>query len=859
MEEPEGTPKFSFKAFWSGKVWPVLRWVLLIPVLCWIGRLIRRFLLVAGFVFTFVTVSFIYLPEIVSQFDAWFPEFFDAHLGTDQSAIMKLHDPGYFAAETEVISEKREAIACISSAEHRVLINDSADIPPLFQKAILASEDKNFFEHEGVDMVSILRAMFNQARGVSSSGASTLTMQMAKDLRHGMGRRSTKKEKVGDIVMALRIEREFPSKYQLLRLYVNTPYFGRGQYGIEAASRAYFGKPAKELALHQVAFVVSLIPKPALPDRQSTRDKRAKTPDDIKKANWQLVLRGTRRVLERMLSEGDITEIEYARAAESVDRTLSKEMLPRGKGCGANDYFLEHIRVMYKDTLPLNKGGLVIPVTRDDGLQDVLEKAVKDYTVKAYIDRHPNDPDNDTLRAGAVAIQFDGAVLAEVGNIDFKRLKYDVMTQGFRQPGSAFKPFTYAGLVEHYVAQVLGEENPPDTLEGIVAEVSRRCMVLDAPIGVSLGRGRGIKMIQNFHSNNPKEKQYWGLMSCKEAVARSQNAAAVRAGQTAGMKNVISLMYDRLGMPKDAKHICPPYPTSAIGACEVNPLRISTLTTLVNGGFKTTPRFVNDICKDGRSLLYKEEDGRERECDMKGERRPRQERVIHPAVSAVMTDILQGPLNDEFGTAKSLRQGTVPGVDIYDVWKLKPEEKKARTLAFPFETSGEIAGKTGTATNADGRTSDVWLLLFVPGPSANPEKGVMLIFWMGKDSKDHPLGERGATGGSGRAETGGRNWTHSAATVLAFLQKERGLLQPGNRFQPIYRDEVLSGFDAKRLTAPGDILPIDPETAVVVDPSDPKTPPELLKQFEEEQKAQPPVTSEAGDQGQDPKAETSRD
>ena len=123
-------------------------------------------------------------------------------------------------------------------------------------------------------------------------------------------------------------------------------------------------------------------------------------------------------------------------------------------------------------------------------------------------------------------------------------------------------------------------------------------------------------------------------------------------------------------------------------------------------------------------------------------------------------------------------------------------------LAFPFADAGEIAGKTGTATNADGKTSDVWLLVFVPGTPEHPEKGIVLGFWMGKDSKDHPLGERGSTGGPGFAESGARNWMHSAATVLGFLQKERGLLKPGYRFQPISRDEVLRNLDAKTTNRP---------------------------------------------------------
>ncbi|OGZ05076.1 MAG: hypothetical protein A2942_02420 [Candidatus Lloydbacteria bacterium RIFCSPLOWO2_01_FULL_50_20] len=859
MEEPQRRLAFSFEKFWTARVWPVLRWVLFIPVLCWIGRLVRRFLLMTGFAVMLVVFCFFLSAQIASGIDTLFPNFFDALLDTDQSLIVKLHEPGYFAEQTEVISEKRESVACISSAEHRVLIDDPADIPPLFMEAILASEDQTFFKHPGFEKWAVARAFFKQLLGMSTSGASTITMQLAKDLRHGMGHRSSVKQKIGDMIMSLRIEREFSSKLQILRLYVNTPYFGRGQYGIEAASSAYFGKPAKELALHQVAFIVSLINKPALPDRLSTRDKQAKTPDEIKRANWQMVLRGTRRVLTRMEEDGYITDIEYASASEAVDRTLNAQVLARGRSCGANDYFLEYIRVQYKDTLPLNKGGLTIPITRDDGLQDVLATVVK-TTVKTYIDRHQNDPDNGELRAGAVVVQFNGDVLAEVGNIDFKKLKYDVMTQGLRQPGSAFKPFTYTGLVEYHTNQVLGENNPPETLEGIVAEVSRRCRVLDAPIGVSLGRGRGIKMIQNFRSNNPREKQYWGMMSCKEAVARSQNAAAVRAGQTAGMKNVISLMYDRLGMPKpkDARQICPPYPTSAIGACDVNPLGMSSLIALVNGGFKVTPRFMHDICKDGVSLLNKEEDGRGLDCDLRGERRPVQERVIHPAVAAVMTDILQGPLNDEFGTTKSLRRGVIPGMDILgsEIWKLKPDEKKARTLAFTLETSGEIAGKTGTATNADGKTSDVWLVLFIPGPPDRPEKGVMLVFWMGKDSKDHPLGDRGTGTNKGFAETGGRNWTHAAALVLSFLQKERGLLKPGHRFQPIYRDEVLSDFDAKKLTLGKETSTPNAESSTIVDPFDPNTPPELLKQFLEL-----PQEDSSGEEGEnkDPSVETSRD
>jgi membrane peptidoglycan carboxypeptidase len=157
-----------------------------------------------------------------------------------RTSISRLHDPTYFAEQSVLVSEDLKTVACISTPEHRILIADPSEIPPLFMYAILASEDKNFFTHEGVDKVAIMRAMAKRLLQESHSGASTLTMQIAKHLRHGTGRASTEMEKLGDIVMALRIEREF-SRSELLLRYVNLPYFGRGQYGVEAASRAYFG------------------------------------------------------------------------------------------------------------------------------------------------------------------------------------------------------------------------------------------------------------------------------------------------------------------------------------------------------------------------------------------------------------------------------------------------------------------------------------------------------------------------------------------------------------------------------------------------------------------------------------------
>ncbi len=759
------------------------------------GRAIRWLFVAVGVLTALTVLGYVEFESIARMIDDRYADDIDTRLGIDRTTIARLNDRAYFAQQSMLVTEDLKTVACISSPEHRILIDDAADIPPLFVSAILASEDRNFLTHEGVDKAAIVRAFVKRILQESRSGASTLPMQIAKHLRGGTGHASTEMEKVGDIVMALRIEREF-SRQDLLLKYVNMPYFGRGQYGIEAASRAYFGKPAKELALPQVAFIVSLINKPALPDRSFATDPLLRTREQIRDANWAASVRGTMRVLDLMLDEGAIDEIEHARALDRVGNSLRSDVLPQGTGCGTHDYFLERVRILYKDRFPINTGGLTISITRDDAMQEVLGRAVQ-LTLHTYLARHPDDPDNNQLRAGAFAVEFTGSVLAEVGNVDFRQSKYDVIATGWRQPGSTFKVFTYGGLVERLTQEVLATEPNPETVEAIAARVLERCTLLDAPVYVSLGRGRGVKKIENFHSRS--EPEYRGEIPCRIALGESRNTAAMRAGARAGIKNVIDLSY-RLGMPRDRKHPLQPYPTTAIGASEVNPLSMASTAAFLNGGFRVTPTFANDVCRYGKSLLYTDEEGRTKDCDIGGKNHPAQERLMHPAVAAAMVELLKAPLDiGPTGTASAIRTGVIPAMDpVGDaIWKLKPDERKQRMLAFPFDHAGEIAGKTGTATNADGKTSDVWLLLFIPGPPEHPEKGIVLGFWMGKDSKDHPLGDRGATGGPGFAESGARNWVHSAATVLAFLQKDRELLRPGYKFQPIMRDEILERLQAK--------------------------------------------------------------
>ena len=318
-------------------------------------------------------------------------------------------------------------------------------------------------------------------------------------------------------------------------------------------------------------------------------------------ANWSEAARGTLRVLGLMLEQGAITEVDIragddprrevaAQGDRAAGARLRRAVTTSSSACGFST----------RTAFPINTGGLTISITRDDALQDVLAKAV-DLTLRTYIARHPDDADNNLLRAGAFAVDFSGDVLAEVGNVNFKELKYDIMASGWRQPGSTFKIFTYGALVERLTQRgACREAVRRERDRSSCRRSSSAARVLDAPIFVSLGRGRGEKKIENFHSRS--EPQYRGEMTCRIALGESRNTAAMRAGASAGIKNVIDLAY-RVGIPKDPKHVLQPYPTTAIGASEVNPLSMASTAAFVNGGFRVTPRFANDVCRDGKSLL----------------------------------------------------------------------------------------------------------------------------------------------------------------------------------------------------------------------------------------------------------------
>jgi penicillin-binding protein 1A len=333
------------------------------------------------------------------------------------------------ASAAEVYDRDGELIGIYSGEERRFLI-DTSTLPTFVAEAVVASEDRDFYDHSGVSIRGILRAAWaNLTGGAIRQGGSTITQQYVKNavLRDPS---RTLDRKAREAVLALKLERRF-SKRQILGFYMNTIYLGRGAYGIEAAARAYFDDHARELSLAEAAYLAGIIPAPESyqPDEDPTAARARRN-----------------RVLELMVQEGYVSARRAARAAHG------KVRLAPGANAGQTRqraaYFMEWLR---KDILDPEYGedlytsGLKIHTTLDLDLQREAERAVA-ATLTA-----PRQP-----QAALVSMTPTGAVRALVGGRDFTDVRkargFNFATDNARQPGSAFKPFTLLEAIEQGIS-----------------------------------------------------------------------------------------------------------------------------------------------------------------------------------------------------------------------------------------------------------------------------------------------------------------------------------------------------------------------------------------------------------------------
>ncbi|NTU71370.1 MAG: PBP1A family penicillin-binding protein [Coriobacteriia bacterium] len=328
-----------------------------------------------------------------------------------------LPDPDAAAArgrdQSTVITDRNGKVLTRLFAEQNRSDVTLDQIPEELQKAVVATEDQRFYTHSGVDPLGIARAIVTDViLRRKAQGGSTITQQYVKQAFVGDERTITRKIK--EAMLAQRVEKKY-DKNQILELYLNTIYFGHGAYGVQSASRAYFGKPASKLTLPESAMIAGVIKSPG-------RYSPYIDPEAAK------LRRDT--VLQQMRSEGYIDEAAYAAAVASPVKTAGLKPTP-----SLAPYFVEWIKTDLAERFgqdEMYRGGLIVKTTLDLSMQKAAEKAIA-----STLNRN-GDPS-----AALVAIKpGTGEVLAMVGGRDFKTQQFNAAVQGNgRQPGSSFKPF----------------------------------------------------------------------------------------------------------------------------------------------------------------------------------------------------------------------------------------------------------------------------------------------------------------------------------------------------------------------------------------------------------------------------------
>jgi len=359
------------------------------------------------------------------------------------------------------------------------------DLPPYVMQAVIATEDRRFFEHIGFDPAGIIRAMVVNIRaGGLRQGGSTITQQLAKNLF--LSNERTLRRKVQETLLAIWLETKF-SKQQIFAIYMNRVYFGAGAWGLEAAARRYFGRPARDLNVREAALIAGLLKAPSKLSPARDRDA-AET--------------RASQVIENMVAAGYLNEADAARAEKAPLRLVP------GLANVNTRYFADWALAEVVDRVGKPARDLVVSTTLDTHLQEIAESALE-----TVIER--DEAKRNVSQGALVALSPHGAVLAMVGGRDYGESQFNRATQARRQPGSAFKPFVYLAALEAGV-------QPSDT-------------IVDGPINIGGWRPA------NF------DEKFRGTMTVRDAFAYSINTAAVQLSERVGRERVIQVAR-RLGI-----------------------------------------------------------------------------------------------------------------------------------------------------------------------------------------------------------------------------------------------------------------------------------------------------------------------
>ncbi len=402
--------------------------------------------------------------------------------------VLDLPDPDMLAGERKgsvtVLAADGSVLATYGELHGTPLHYE--DLPPALIQAVLATEDRRFFSHPGVDLRGIARAAWANLRaGGVVEGGSTITQQLAKNLFLTPER--SFKRKIQEALLALWLERRF-SKQELLAIYFNRVYLGAGTYGADAAARRYFGKPVGELSLAECAMIAGLLKAP--PRFNPAADPAA-------------ARARTAEVIDNMVEAGFID----AAAAEGAKLAPLDLVGPRVAG-GSARYAADWVVSRAADYIGTVAGDIVITTTIDPQ----MERAAGDVLAAALAGE---GMERNAHQGAIVAMAPDGAVMAMVGGADYSASQFNRAVQAQRQPGSAFKLFVYLAALEAGM-------RPDD-------------VVIDQPV-----------TIQGWSPGN-FDGDYRGAVSLRQALADSINTVAADVAWRVGMKNVVGLAH-RLGI-----------------------------------------------------------------------------------------------------------------------------------------------------------------------------------------------------------------------------------------------------------------------------------------------------------------------
>ncbi|MFP4475073.1 MAG: penicillin-binding protein 1A [Desulfatibacillaceae bacterium] len=461
------------------------------------------------------------------------------------------------------------------------------DIPEPLIQGLLATEDRSFYSHMGVDLKGLARAVVNNVKSWGfREGASTITQQLAKNLF--LTPEKTLKRKFREAILALQLERRY-TKDEILEIYLNTVYFGSGAYGVRVAADAFFGKELDELTVGECALIAGM---PKSPSRYSplVSAQRARKRRDL--------------VLSQMLAVGAIRQEEYTQSVGQPVVTARG-----GRNHTSAPYFVAHVRGILEEAYGdkvLNQQGLTVYTTLRYDMQRKAETALTEGLDRLGERIHGSSYRPGLIEGAVVSLDtISGEILAMVGGHDYHDTPFNRATMARRQPGSAFKPIVYAFAVEQGASQA--------------------DLVLDAPVAFPSGRP-GVEWRPRNYS-----RTYEGEISMRRALAKSRNIPAVRLINSLSPSRVVDFA-QQLGIRSDLA----PNLSLALGTSEVTLLELtSAYAVFPSRGVWSEPRAILEVVdRNGRRMPLP---------------RPHRRVVMSEAGAAIMCDMLQGVVGEGTG------------------------------------------------------------------------------------------------------------------------------------------------------------------------------------------------------------------